>query len=112
MNNYWYDNAGHAFEIDSGGDALVEGNVFQNIDTVYETPISGQLFTSPDTSTNSACTASLGRACQINGFGSSSTITQSNTGFLTDFKGKNVASASAYTSVVSSVTKNAGQGKL
>lgn len=112
MNNYFYDNAGHAFELDTGGDALVEGNVFQAVDTVYNSPIDGQLFTSPDPNTNADCTASLGRACVINGFGASSTVTQTNTGFLVNFKGKSIASASAYTSVVASVTKNAGQGKL
>lgn len=91
---------------------LAEGNVFQNINTVVESPITGQLFTSPDSTTNAKCSSYLGRACQINGFGSSGTFKQSDTGFLTNFSGKNIASASAYTSVVSSVNSNAGQGKL
>ncbi|KAJ5370554.1 uncharacterized protein N7496_006646 [Penicillium cataractarum] len=112
VNNYWYDNSGHAFEIGSGGYVLAEGNVFQNIDTVVESPVDGQLFTSPSTSANTACSNYLGRVCQINGFGSSGTFSQSDTGFFSKFSGQNIASATAYTSVVSSVNANAGQGKL
>jgi pectin lyase len=112
VNNYWYSNSGHAFEIGSGGYVLAEGNVFQNIPTVVEATVSGQLFTSPDTTTNAICSTYLGRVCLVNGFGSSGTFSQADTAFLTNFSGKNIASASAYTSVVSSVTANAGQGKL
>lgn len=112
VNNYWYDNSGHAFEIGSGGYVLAEGNVFQNIDTVVESPIDGELFTSPDTNTNKVCSSYLGRVCQSNGFGSSGTFSQSDESFLSKFEGQNIASATAYTSVVSSVNSNAGQGKL
>ncbi|PYH49600.1 polysaccharide lyase family 1 protein [Aspergillus saccharolyticus JOP 1030-1] len=112
VNNYWYDNSGHAFEVGSGAYILAEGNVFQNVDTIVETPISGSMFSVPSTSSGSSCTASLGRACVINGFGSSGTLDETDTDFLTNFAGKNIATASAYTSVASSVTANAGQGKL
>ncbi|KAJ5697363.1 pectin lyase A [Penicillium malachiteum] len=112
VNNYWYDNSGHAFEIGTGGYVLAEGNVFQNIDVVVESPIDGQLFTSPDTTTNEVCATYLGRDCVINGFGSSGTFDQADESFLVDFEGKNIASASAYTSVAASVEANAGQGNL
>ncbi|KAJ5782308.1 CAZyme family PL1 [Penicillium paradoxum] len=112
VNNYWYSSSGHAFEIGSGGYVLAEGNVFQNIPTVVESPISGQLFSSPDTNTNAVCSTYLGRVCENNGFGSSGAFKQADTAFLTNFSGKNIAAATAYTSVVSSVTANAGQGKL
>ncbi|KAJ6098808.1 hypothetical protein N7467_000343 [Penicillium canescens] len=112
VNNYWYSNSGHAFEIGSGGYVLAEGNVFQNIPTIAESPISGQLFTSPDTTTNAKCSSYLGRSCQVNGFGSSGSFSQADTGFLSNFSGKNIASAAAYGTVVSSVTANAGQGNL
>ncbi|RAL14480.1 polysaccharide lyase family 1 protein [Aspergillus homomorphus CBS 101889] len=112
VNNYWYDNSGHAFEVGSGAYILAEGNVFQNVDTVVETPTSGQMFSVPSTSSGTSCTASLGRACVINGFGSSGTLSETDTDFLNNFKGKNIASASAYTSVVSTVNSNAGYGKL
>jgi pectin lyase len=115
VNNYWYDcdTPGHAFEIGTGGVALVEGNVFQNIPTVVQTPVNGQLFSSPDSTTNQDCSAYLGRVCQLNGFGSSGTFSgQADTGFLTDFTGKNIASATSYTVVASNVLANAGQGKI
>ncbi|KAF9252360.1 CAZyme family PL1 [Penicillium roqueforti] len=112
VNNYWYQNSGHAFEIGSGGYVLAEGNVFQNIVAVAESPIDGQLFSSPDTTTNAVCSTYLGRVCQVNGFGSSGTFSQADTAFLTNFSGKNIAAATAYTAVVASVTANAGQGKL
>ncbi|KAL4869172.1 pectin lyase B [Aspergillus spectabilis] len=112
VNNYWYDSSGHAFEIDSGGYVLAEGNVFQNIPTVVEGTVGGQLFTSPDTSTNAICSTYLGHTCQVNGFGSSGTFKQSDTAFLVNFQGKNIASAEAYTVAQSSVPANAGQGKL
>lgn len=87
--------------------------MFQNIVAAVETPISGQLFSSPDTNTNALCQTSLGRVCQVNGFGSSGTFSgKADTAFLVNFAGKNIASAAAYTSVVASVNANAGQGKL
>ncbi|KAK8909148.1 hypothetical protein QC760_001879, partial [Botrytis cinerea] len=61
---------------------------------------------------NAACSAYLGHTCQVNGFGSSGTFSSSTTSFFSDFSGKNVASASAYSTVVSSVTANAGFGKV
>jgi pectin lyase len=112
VNNYWYQNSGHAFEIGQGGYVLAEGNVFQNIVAAAESPIAGQLFSSPDTNTNAVCSNYIGRACQLNGYGSSGALSQADTAFLTNFGGKNIASASAYTSVVASVNANAGQGKL
>ncbi|OJJ65088.1 hypothetical protein ASPSYDRAFT_39886 [Aspergillus sydowii CBS 593.65] len=112
VNNYWYDSSGHAFEIDAGGYVLAEGNVFQNIPTVVESPISGQLFTSPNSNTNQVCSTYLGHTCQVNGFGSSGTFNQADTGFLVNFQGKNIASAEAYTVAQSNVPSNAGQGKL
>ncbi|RDW72090.1 pectin lyase A [Coleophoma crateriformis] len=110
VNNYWYDNTGHAFEIGSGAYIVAEGNVFQNIAVVAESPIDGELFTAPSTTANAACTTYLGHTCQLNGFGSSGTFSQDDTAFFSDFSGKNVASAAAYTTVVSSVTANAGYG--
>ncbi|KAE8153357.1 putative pectin lyase A [Aspergillus avenaceus] len=112
VNNYWHDSTGHAFEIDAGGYVLAEGNVFQNIDTVVESPVGGKLFTSPDSSTNAVCETYLGHTCEVNGFGSSGTFNQADTDFLSNFEGKNVASADAYSVVQSSVPSNAGQGNL
>ncbi|KAL3427510.1 pectin lyase [Phlyctema vagabunda] len=112
VNNYWYDNSGHAFEIGEGAYVLAEGNVFQNIPVVAEDPIDGQVFTSPSASANTACDTYLGHNCEVNGFGTSGTFSQSDTGFFSDFDGYSVATAEAYSTVVTSVTENAGYGKL
>ncbi|KAE8167400.1 putative pectin lyase A [Aspergillus tamarii] len=112
VNNYWYDSTGHSFEIGAGGYVLAEGNVFQNIDTPVQSPIEGQLFTSPDTNTNTVCATYLGRNCEVNGFGSSGAFSQADTAFLVNFEGKNIASASPYADAQSSVPSSAGQGNL
>lgn len=113
VNNYWYDNSGHAFEIGTGGYVLAEGNVFQNVDAPVESGDEGKLFASPSTSENTICSDYIGRDCEMNAFGSSGTFSLgSNTNFLSDFEGKTIASATAASSVVSYVTANAGMGKL
>ncbi|KAF7717123.1 Pectin lyase [Penicillium ucsense] len=112
VNNYWYDNGGHAFEIGSGGYVLAEGNVFQNVPNINDVTMTGKLFTSPSTSANQACSSALGRACQLNGYGSSGQFNSADTSFFSKFNGQNIASASPYTSVVASVNAKAGQGKL
>lgn len=91
---------------------LAEGNVFQNINTIVESPLDGQLFTSPDAATNAVCSTYLGRACMANGFGSSGTFNKADTAFLANFKGKNTASAAAYTNIQRTVPSSAGQGTI
>lgn len=91
---------------------LAEGNVFQNIDTILEPPQDGQLFTSPDTTTNAVCDTYLGRACVVNGFGSSGAFDEADTAFLVNFEGKNIAAAAAYTSIQGTVPSSAGQGTI
>lgn len=113
VNNYWYgySSTGHAFEIDAGA-VLVEGSVFQNVPTVLESGAAGQYFTSPSTTANAACTAYLGRACQVNGFGSSGTFSSATTSFFSDFSGKTIASAQTYAWVQSNVISGAGIGVI
>ncbi|KAL4754340.1 pectin lyase A [Aspergillus terricola var. indicus] len=108
VNNYWHDNSGHAFEIGEGAYVLAEGNVFQNIPTVAEDPIDGELFASPSESANEVCSTYLGRNCEVNGFGSSGTFNQADTDFLSKFEGQNIASADSYSGVASSVASSAG----
>lgn len=114
MNNYWYANSGHAFELGSGANIVAEGNVFQNVvHPIDPGTTGGQIFTSPSTSANAVCSSYLGRACQVNAFGSSGAFdSMGSTGFLADFAGKNVASARAASGVVSSVSANAGFGRI
>lgn len=87
---------------------VAEGNVFQNV----ATPLledKGQFFGSPSTGANAVCSANLGHTCQLNSFGSSGTLGGTQTGFLTNFKGKSVASAAAANANVAS---KAGVGKI
>lgn len=112
INNYWYDytSSGHAFEVGSGGNVLAEGNVFQNVPVEVESSsFAGQMFSVPSSSYSSSCSASLGRTCQPNIFGSSGTMSYTTTSFLTNFAGKNIASADAATSYMeTTIPANAG----
>jgi len=113
VNNYWYANSGHAFEVDSGAMIVAEGNAFQNVVGPIDSSVAGAIFTSPSTGANSVCSSTLGHACQVNAFGSSGSFNSAGgTNFLSNFKGKNVASAAPASGVVSSVTMHAGVGKI
>lgn len=107
VNNFFHDVPEHSFEIDSGS-VLAEGNVFQNVkNPVNSQGIQGQLFGVPNG--GGACASALGRNCQINGFGSSGSLGGTSTGFLNNFKGKTIASASDY-NAAKSVMTSAGFG--
>ncbi|EOD51646.1 putative pectin lyase a precursor protein [Neofusicoccum parvum] len=99
VNNYWYANSGHAFDVgSSNSNVLIEGSVFQNV----VTPLlenKGKVFA--PSSVQSTCSTYLGHSCQANAFGSSGTLTGSDSSFLSSFKGKNVASANAASTVAS-----------
>ncbi|KAH7098011.1 putative pectin lyase A [Auriculariales sp. MPI-PUGE-AT-0066] len=112
VNNYWYQGSGHAFEMDSGGMAVVEGNVFQNAGNMVDTTVSGQIFTSPSSSANTACASYLGHNCQLNAFGSSTSYSGTTTGFFSNFSGKNIASADTAATAQANVPNKAGAGKI
>ncbi|KAG9744370.1 polysaccharide lyase family 1 protein, partial [Aureobasidium melanogenum] len=109
VNNYWYDidSKGHAFELGQGGYVLAEGNKLQNVATVIEAGATGKYFTVPGS--GSVCSSFIGRSCQNNAFGSSGAFSSADTSFLGNFKGKNIASAAAASSVS---TANVGYGKI
>ena len=134
VNNYFYANSKHvsnnpdmnyvltpkmtpyltlclqAFETTAGAYVLLEGNTFQNVvDIIDPSAKSGKMFTSPDANSNAACKAALGRNCVLNAYGSSGTYTSTDTSFLSNFKGKNIAAASAASA---NVAKTAGVGKI
>ncbi|KAM0276646.1 hypothetical protein ACHAQH_006555 [Verticillium albo-atrum] len=111
VNNYFYDNTGHAFEGDDTAMIVAEGNVFQNVKAALDSSFPGRLFASPDTNTNKACASALGHNCQLNAYGTSGSLTGTNTAILSNFSGKNVASAGLATTANSAVT-NAGVGKI
>ncbi|KAG9251431.1 pectin lyase 2 [Emericellopsis atlantica] len=110
VNNYFYSNPGHAFETASGAMVLAEGNVFQNVNAAIENG-GGQVFASPDSGTNAQCQSYLGRSCQLNAYGSSGTLSGTATGFLANFQGKTIASAST-AEVAKGVVNTAGFGRV
>ncbi|KAL1872410.1 hypothetical protein Daus18300_004381 [Diaporthe australafricana] len=113
VNNYWYANSGHAFEVDAGAMVVVEGSVFQNVvNEVEASSFAGKMFNSPDSTSNAACSSYLGHTCQLNAFGSSTGYSAKDTSFFSNFQGKNIASASTATSAQSSVPNSAGIGKI
>ncbi|KAI5841127.1 polysaccharide lyase family 1 protein [Morchella snyderi] len=116
VNNYFYNMLGHSFDIGTGANVLIEGNVYDGVTTPITTASAtagGQIFNVPSSSYTSSCTATLGRACVVNSISNSGAFADyTNTKALTNFSGKNVQAATAASSVVSSVTSNAGIGKI
>jgi pectin lyase len=108
VNNYFYSNTGHAFDIEAGGMVVAEGNVFQNVAKPLLSN-NGQFFSAPSTGANAVCQSYLGHTCQLNSFGSSGAFSGSQTDFLVNFQGKNVAGASAASA---NVANTAGVGKI
>ena len=108
VNNYWYSNSEHAFDNGAGGKVVAEGNVFQNV-VLPLLANSGSFFGSPSTTANTVCKANLGHNCALNAFGSSETLGQTDTAFLSNFAGKSVASVS--TATAAAITNVAGVGK-
>ncbi|OCL07847.1 polysaccharide lyase family 1 protein [Glonium stellatum] len=112
VNNYWHANTGHAFDVSSGGMVVAEGNVFQNVNAPLLLPATSQVFASPDTTTNKACSTYLGHVCELNAFGSSGSFPGTDTDFFSDFSGKTIASAGSNSGVAASAVANAGIGKI
>ncbi|EKG09694.1 Pectate lyase/Amb allergen [Macrophomina phaseolina MS6] len=107
VNNVWYANSGHAFEILAPkSNALIEGNIFQNVVRPMKAS-TGKVFA--PSSVQAVCNRALGRACQANSFGSSGPLTGTDSSFLGLFKGKNPATASAASPAISG---RAGVGKI
>ncbi|OLN86612.1 Pectin lyase 1 [Colletotrichum chlorophyti] len=111
VNNYWYDNSGHAFEADNGAKIVAEGNIFQNVKAAAQSGLPGKIFASPDSNTNTKCKASLGHNCQLNAYGSSGSLTGSDTSILSLCAGKNIAAAGSSNDAKAAST-NAGFGKI
>lgn len=72
VNNYFSNMDGHAFEAYGSATAIIEGNAFDTVTYPFDT--SAQVdtcYTVSDASAASACSSSLGRACEVNSFASS-----------------------------------------
>jgi len=107
---------GHAFDLETGGMALIEGNVFESV-TKTITPTSasagGSVFNVYDSSDTSICNTALGRACVQNSVSGSGSWTKYTTSsFLTNMSGKNIQAAAPVSGVKASVMSNAGVGHL
>lgn len=112
VNNYWEDNTGHAFEISSGAQILAEGNSFSSVNApIEDASAGGSIFTVNDSTGASACEQFLGRACEVNTVSSSGEFAgTSDTDFMSNFSGAEIASADAASG--ETVKASAGVGKL
>ncbi|KAI9162829.1 Pectin lyase [Paramyrothecium foliicola] len=116
-NNYFKNMKGHAFDIYPGASALLEGNVFDSVST----PMTQQgasvstVYTVKDASAASACSASIGRACEVNSLSASGDWPSlKNTGALSALaKAKNyLVKPVAASKVASLVSSSAGPANL
>ncbi|KAJ8115822.1 hypothetical protein OPT61_g2629 [Boeremia exigua] len=110
VNNYFYDNTGHAFSIapEENGRVLAEGNVFESVVKPIE---DGVDFLYAATDDGAACSSPLGRTCQVNQLTDSGDFGGSATDFLSGYADEGVE-AEAASGVAASVKSNAGVGKL
>ncbi|PWN47250.1 pectin lyase-like protein [Violaceomyces palustris] len=113
VSNYWYSNSGHAFDISSGSNAFIEGNVFENVATTsVKEQKPGQAF-APTTANVGSCLNFIGRECQPNSYlGGSPAIVGTSIQMLSNLKGYDVAKATSIAKVKGQVLKNAGVGKI
>ncbi|KAF0325154.1 pectin lyase 2 [Colletotrichum sp. SAR11_59] len=111
VNNFFYNINNHAMEADAGAKVVLEGNIFQNVVASMQSGLAGKVFASPDSSTNAQCSSYLGHACQLNAYGSSGSLTGTDTSILSSFSGKNVAAAGTANDA-KAVATSAGFGKL
>lgn len=105
VNNYWADNAGHAFEGEDGY-VLTEGSTFDNVKAPAK-DFNGAMFA--PTSASSACESGLGRACVAVTFTGSGALEGTDTSVLSKFSGLTIADAAAD---ASDVPSSAGFGSL
>ncbi|KAF7957430.1 hypothetical protein EAE96_003015 [Botrytis aclada] len=118
VNNYFYNVAGHDFDIGVGAAVLLEGNYFKSVTTPLTAASAsggGSIFTTAS-GTESSCTAYLGRACVANALSSSGAMAgYGTTNFLATIKTKEsgyVPAAMAASAVPAYVVAHAGIGKL
>ncbi|PVH68085.1 polysaccharide lyase family 1 protein [Cadophora sp. DSE1049] len=117
VNNYFNTMGGHAFDISSGANVLIEGNYFNAVTTPMtsaSSSYSGYLYTVSTSAAASACSSYLGRSCQTNALASSgSWPSYTSTAVLSWMQTyvNYLITPMASSSVVSYVTAHAGPGK-
>ncbi|KAG7379583.1 hypothetical protein PHYPSEUDO_008454 [Phytophthora pseudosyringae] len=72
VNNYFYDNTGHAFDVSQRGYVLAEGNYFDNVKTPNQPDPEGNIFIP---AAAGDCKATIGRDCEVNVLTDSGTFT-------------------------------------
>ncbi|KAF2086292.1 polysaccharide lyase family 1 protein [Saccharata proteae CBS 121410] len=117
VNNYFKTNDGHNFDIGSGANVLMEGNVFEGCSTpITDTSSSGGgvIFNTPALSDAATCSSYLGRECVLNSLTSSGDFASyTDAKALSDFSSAaSIYQAALLDTVASSVTTNAGVGKI
>lgn len=89
FNNFFNYIGGHAFDVDDGAYALIEGNRFVDADTPMTSDSStegGYIYNTPTTDSTSTCSSYLGRACVVNALTDSGTWPSlTNTAVLSKF---------------------------
>ena len=115
VNNYFATVGGHAFDIGTGAKVLIEGNVFDNVNTPITTASNtagGMIFNTP-AGTEASCKATLGRNCVANSVSNSGAFNGfGTTGAFTGAPYASIYGAVAASSVKSKVVANAGVGKI
>lgn len=118
VNNFWYSEGGHAFDVHEGGKVLIEGNIMQEVDTpITESTAGGRgsVFNVPDSSAAATCSEYIGRECQVNSIVDSGDFpAYTATDVLSAFAdvADSMVVAVAVDGLAESVKANAGIGKL
>jgi hypothetical protein len=114
-NNLFKNMKGHAFDIYTGANALLEGNVFESVSqpmTDKGASVS-TVYTVSNAAAASACSSSIGRACQVNSLASSGKWPSISGGLSAFSSVKNsLVTPVAANQVSALVLANAGPAKL
>ena len=118
VNNYWYKEGGHAFDVAEGAKVLIEGNIMQEVDTPITEATAGAggaLFNVPDASAAATCSDYIGRECQVNSIVDSGDFAAyTDTSVLSAFAdyADSMVEAVSVDGLGDTIVANAGVGKL
>jgi hypothetical protein len=111
-NNYWYNNTGHAFDMGKGTNALLEGNVFNGVNTPSEGSSRGATF-AVESSDQSTCNSAMGRTCVANSLVNAGKLSVADVLVLSSWpEGEGNITVMDASEVASYVVAHAGVGKL
>ncbi|KAL4810557.1 pectin lyase fold/virulence factor [Aspergillus unguis] len=113
-NNYWATNTGHAFDVEeSGTQAFIEGNVFEDVKSAYNADGTGAIF-AVDSSSADTCSSVIGRTCVANQLTNSASTAVADESVLSSYPADEEGEVDVLPvdQVASYVLANAGVGKL